>query len=402
MPQPGSGTNRVSIGAIIFGLWLVALGTSLVLPFFAIYLKETIGLTTFQVGLAMSVKLWAGYGLTVVGGALTDRYGPRIVMVAGLAIRAAAYIGIASAHSAVPVIAWSALIGVGGALYLPAGKSAIAAMVAESDRVKLFSLRNTAHNLGVALGPILGMAALVGNPQALFYMASLAYSLYALITIVFVNAATLHQEHALKLNWRLGTILAFDWRMLYLEAITAFYMFMYMQMELAMPLFAKDQFGEFAVSLLFTINAITVVVAQVALSSFMAKRYSTSVTVAVALSCQAIGVLLVGLSHGLVMFLVSVVIFTVGEILVDPRVDATVSDVVPPGLVGTALGLIGAAGALGGSLGNLAGGPAYTRAAEMGNPTAFWSWLGFAGIVGALVVLLIGLAVEVPAEEEAS
>jgi len=395
-----AGAKR-SLWVIIIGLWMIAMGTYLVVPFFTIYLRETIGLTTLQVGMALTAKLWASYGLTMVGGALADRYGARMTMVIGLLIRAVSYMGIATAHSAFTVIAWSVLMGIGGALFNPASKAAMAALATNQDRVKLFSMRNTANNLGVSLGPMLGLAALFSNPQTVFYIAALSYIGFAMLTLFMVGQ--LPGEHATKarpFNWRLVTWIAFDVRMLYLEAIIAFFMFLYVQMELTMPLYANSQFGQWAVSALFTVNAITVVCLQVPLSTFLSRRYPASVSVAMGLVGMALGLLLVGLSNGVVLFLFAVFLFTMGEVIIDPRVDAETSDMVPPGTVGTALGILGAMNAVGGTLGNMVGGPVYSRMAESGGMQSYWTWLGFGAIVGAVLVLVIGSLLEVPVEEE--
>jgi MFS transporter, DHA1 family, multidrug resistance protein len=398
-PRPA---DRRSVWVIIIGLWMIALGTYLVVPFFTIYLRETLGLSAMQVGLALTAKLWASYGLTMVGGALSDRIGARNTLVAGLAIRAFSYLGMATATGVGTVIAWSILMGVGGALFNPASKAALAALAGDGDKVKLFSMRNTANNLGVSLGPLLGLAALFGDPRTVFYVAALTYVLFALLSLALIPAAGAMRGSAAapRFSWRLMTWLAFDIRMIYLEAIVALFMFLYVQMEITMPLYANDRFGAWAVSAMFTVNAITVVCLQVPLSTWMSKRYSASYTVGLGLTAMAMGLLLVGVSQGAVGFLAAVALFTLGEVTIDPRVDAETSDMVPPGTVGTALGILGAMNALGGTLGNMMGGPVFSRMAEGGNTVAYWTWLGFAAVVGAVLVLLVGSWLEVPVEED--
>jgi MFS family permease len=166
-----------------------------------------------------------------------------------------------------------------------------------------------------------------------------------------------------------------------------------------MPLHAKQHFGSWAVSLLFTANAITVVCLQVPLSTFLARRFAASVTVTLGLVGMALGLLLMALSQSLPVFLAAIVIFTMGEVTIDPRIDAETSDMVPPGTIGTALGILGAMNALGGTLGNMVGGAIYSRAAEAGDAAAYWIWLGVAAVVGAVLVLVVGSLLEVPVEE---
>ncbi|MDB4895102.1 MAG: Permease of the major facilitator superfamily, mdtH subfamily [Firmicutes bacterium] len=391
---------RRSIWVIIFGLFMIAVGTSLVVPFFTIYLREKLGLTAMQIGMALTAKLVSSYGLTMVGGILSDRYGARATMTVGLLIRAFSYVGIATATGLGSVVAWSVVMGIGGALYLPASKTAMATLAGNQEKVKLFSMRNTANNLGVSIGPLLGVLALFGNARLLFYVAALTYVLFAFLTMFLVSPSP--GERAVKarpLNWRIFTWLAFDVRMLYLEFIIGFFMFLYVQMELTMPLHAKTHFGNWAVSLLFTVNAVTVVCLQVPLSTFLSRRLAASVTVTLGLIGMALGLLLMALSHTLPVFLVAIVIFTMGEVTIDPRVDAETSDMVPPGTIGTALGILGAMNAVGGTLGNIVGGAIYSRAADAGTAGDYWIWLGVAAVVGAVLVLIVGSLLEAPVEE---
>jgi MFS family permease len=391
---------RRSVWVIIFGLFMIAVGTYLVVPFFTIYLRETLGLTAVQIGMALTAKLVSSYGLTMVGGMLSDRYGARATMTVGLLIRAFSYVGIATAAGLMSVIVWSVVMGIGGALYLPASKTAMATLAGSQDRVKLFSMRNTANNLGVSIGPLLGVVALFGNARTVFYIAALTYVLFAFLTMFLVSAPPGERSFkARPLNWRIFKWLAFDVRMLYLEFIIGFFMFLYVQMELTMPLHAKQHFGSWAVSLLFTANAITVVCLQVPLSTFLARRFAASVTVTLGLVGMALGLLLMALSQSLPVFLAAIVIFTMGEVTIDPRIDAETSDMVPPGTIGTALGILGAMNALGGTLGNMVGGAIYSRAAEAGDAAAYWIWLGVAAVVGAVLVLVVGSLLEVPVEE---
>jgi DHA1 family multidrug resistance protein-like MFS transporter len=400
MAATSDAAARRSIWVIIFGLFMIAVGTSLVVPFFTIYLREKLGLTAMQIGMALTAKLVSSYGLTMVGGILSDRYGARATMTVGLLIRAFSYVGIATATGLVSVVAWSVVMGIGGALYLPASKTAMATLAGNQDKVKLFSMRNTANNLGVSIGPLLGVVALFGNARLLFYVAALTYVLFAFLTMFLVSPSP--GERAVKarpLNWRIFTWLAFDVRMLYLEFIIGFFMFLYVQMELTMPLHAKTHFGNWAVSLLFTVNAVTVVCLQVPLSTFLSRRLAASVTVTLGLIGMALGLLLMALSHTLPVFLVAIVIFTMGEVTIDPRVDAETSDMVPPGTIGTALGILGAMNAVGGTLGNIVGGAIYSRAADAGTAADYWIWLGVAAVVGAVLVLIVGSLLEAPVEE---
>lgn len=58
-----------------------------VLPYLAYHLGDGLGMAGWLVGLVLGLRTFSQQGLFVVGGALTDRYGPRPVVLAGCLLR---------------------------------------------------------------------------------------------------------------------------------------------------------------------------------------------------------------------------------------------------------------------------------------------------------------------------
>lgn len=99
------------------------IGFFAVLPYLAAHLGSGLGMAGWLVGLVLGLRTFSQQGLFVVGGALTDRYGPRPVVLAGCALRIAGFGWLAYAGSTATVIAAVLLIGFAAALFSPAVES---------------------------------------------------------------------------------------------------------------------------------------------------------------------------------------------------------------------------------------------------------------------------------------
>jgi hypothetical protein len=96
-------------------------------------------------------------------GACADRYSKRVLIVTANLLQAAAFGGLAFAHTAVPILALALLAGVGNALLRPTLRSALPIVAGDSSQVAA-ALYDTARWLGMTVGPLAaaGLFALSG------------------------------------------------------------------------------------------------------------------------------------------------------------------------------------------------------------------------------------------------
>lgn len=96
-------------------------------------------------------------GLLLTSGALSDRLGARRVFLAGLAVFAGASALSAAAPSLLALISFQALLGVGGALIVPATLAIIVGTFTDpAQRARAVGLWSATAGLGVVTGPLLG------------------------------------------------------------------------------------------------------------------------------------------------------------------------------------------------------------------------------------------------------
>ncbi|MDX5962055.1 MFS transporter [Rhodococcus opacus] len=96
-------------------------------------------------------------GLMLPCGALGDRYGHRRSMLAGLALFAAGSLVAAAAHTAGPVIAARAVMGLGAAVLTPIALATLPVLFPDArERAKALSVVIAAMGAGIPLGPLIG------------------------------------------------------------------------------------------------------------------------------------------------------------------------------------------------------------------------------------------------------
>ncbi|GAA1474983.1 MFS transporter [Corynebacterium felinum] len=141
---------------------LFNVGFYLVVPFLATFMHENLAATGAMIGLVLGMRTFSQQGLFFLGGALTDRFGVKPVLLTGIAIRVAGFIlaGLSTSISSLMIAV--ILIGFAAALFSPAAEAsfAVAGKKTEEDgivsRAELFALDALFSRVGSLTGPVLG------------------------------------------------------------------------------------------------------------------------------------------------------------------------------------------------------------------------------------------------------
>jgi len=150
-------------------------------PQFMFYAYKELIWTSSQLGLVMSI-----YGAAfMVGefalGQLSDRLGRKPVLVLGLVLFSAQFVGLVLFHQTIWIAASFLLAGLGNALYDPALNALVLDITPPEQTGGMLGLKATAGSLGNLLGP--GLVVLFSplvSPQGIFLMAA---SLVLIITL---------------------------------------------------------------------------------------------------------------------------------------------------------------------------------------------------------------------------
>ncbi|KAB2590604.1 MFS transporter [Streptomyces arboris] len=389
-----------------------------VLPYLAAHLGSGLGMAGWLVGLVLGLRTFSQQGLFVVGGALTDRYGPRPVVLAGCALRIAGFGWLAYAGSTATVIAAVLLIGFAAALFSPAVESETAREAVRHEqatgtpRAQVLALFSAAGQAGAFLGPLLGsLLLLLGGG---FRAACLAGAL--VFVAVLVGHARLMPgrepagDDAMTRNGErddavtrtaqraVTSSAASSWRAVFtnrpfLVLCLAYstYLVAYNQLYLSLPAEVERATGsQAALGWLFALSSLLVVTLQLPLTRRSAHRMTPRTALIAGLTVVAAGFAAVPLTPGgpggLLPGAVLVVLLTLGQMLLVPAARGIVPDLVDDRRLGLATGALSSVSGLA-----VLGGSAATGALLGAPAPVLWAVLAAVPLAGA------ALAVTLPA-----
>ena len=137
------------------------IGFYAVVPFLALVMTRDFGLAATAVGIVLGARVFSQQGLFLVGGMITDRWGPRRAILTGCLVRVSGYLTLAMAGSFPLFLLGAVLTGMGGALFSPAleslvGKAEERRRGTSGKAPALFALLAICGEIGAVAGPLLG------------------------------------------------------------------------------------------------------------------------------------------------------------------------------------------------------------------------------------------------------
>ena len=186
------------------GALVNAFGNGVVLPFLLIYLHNVRGIPFGLAGSAAAVQSAAALASSFLGGTLSDRIGPKRVLLGALVVMTVAFALMPLIRTAGEAFAVYTLWGIGSGSFWPSQSALLAGLTPAARRAPAYALQRLAMNVGVALGGVVaGLIASVARPgtfTVLFAIDCVTFVGY-MVVLAHVHAPDLHEGH-LGGNWR--------------------------------------------------------------------------------------------------------------------------------------------------------------------------------------------------------
>ncbi|MBO9131386.1 MFS transporter [Bacillus sp. 165] len=174
-------------------VWIRFIGETLngiafmmLMPFFALYLKDKVD-SLVHVGVLMAISpIVASLG-SMIGGRIADIYGRKPIMIISMAGNGIVMLGFVFFDSFVMYGVLSALMGLCNSLFHPAASAMVADVTEPAKRTEAFGLLRMGHNIGAAIGPIIGASIVMISKNVIFITTASSLLFYAILVAVFIR-----------------------------------------------------------------------------------------------------------------------------------------------------------------------------------------------------------------------
>jgi proton-dependent oligopeptide transporter, POT family len=320
----------------------------------AIFLHESLKLSTEQTGTLMGIFGFAVWFLPILGGSLADRFGFRKSLAFAYLILAAGYflMGSLNAGWMAPIrdrlpLYWVVL----AVLMVPAlGPSVVKPCVAgttarasnESVRSLGYSIYYTLVNVGGTLGPI--VAYIVRRSlgiEAVFRVSALFVLLMFFATLLFYKEPTRSGEQAVSsISGALRNMIVVlsNFRFVLFLLIFSGFWIVFWQEFVALPLYLRGYVDPNAkIDLLLSVDP-AVVIAFTILVSYLTRKVATFTAMTLGILIASCSWLILAAGATTSMVFAALFVLALGEITQSPRYYEYVSRLAPPGQQGTYMG----------------------------------------------------------------
>lgn len=374
--------RRRGLHAVLAVTFLMNAGFFLIIPLVSVHYVDKLGWAAAFIGVVLAVRQFAQQSLTVFGGALADRFGPKPLILTGVLIRAASFVVMGFAAEPWLLLLSGFLAAIGGALFDAPQRATLAALAPEDELTDLYGRLGILQNVARTVGPLIG-AYLIRFDFQMVGIGSAAFFLLAfLVTLVFlppVSVCTTPQ------TVRAGLSMASrDKGFVVFTILMMGFWFMWVQLSIAMPLEIKHLTGnDSSVGIMFTVSAVLAIVLQVPALRVARRFWRPTPTIIAGMVIMALGMGLVALSNTVVAFYVSLFFFSLGSVLATPSAQTVTAEMADERARGAYFGIGSLAMAVGGGLGHILGGTLVDVAAQRQFIALPWMIFAAVGLVSA-------------------
>jgi MFS family permease len=338
------------------------IGGTLLFPFFALYITQKFNVGMTQAGILLGMFSLFGLFGGMVGGALTDRFGRKQLILFGLVFSALSTLSFGLVSDIRVMYPIAAIVGLIGSLSGPAHNAMIADILPEEKRQEGFGILRVVGNFAWIIGPSIGGLVAKYNFFYLFVIDSVLSCIVAVIVYrllpetkpqVKVEA---HAESAQPESiWQ--TILGYrlvlrDFAFMAFIVASVMMLLVYQQAYGSLSVFLRDvhQVDPQGYGFLMTSSAITVVLFQFWVSRKLRNR-APFLMMAFGTLFYMVGFTMFGLVSVYPLFVAAIVIITIGEMIVVPVSQGLAANFAPEEMRGRYMAVFGLSWAIPSTIG---------------------------------------------------
>jgi MFS family permease len=328
---------------LFFTMLINRIGT-MVLPFLALYLTQKVGVSLTKAGLVLT---FYGIGALLTSpflGKISDKFGALKIMKISL-IGSSIFLFFfpfinGFTNILIYTFAWSVI----NEAFRPALLSLVSEVVSSEQRRSAYAVIRLAANLGMSIGPVIGGLLVIVNFNLIFIVDGITTLLAGIFLIISpwqykpIISNSINSDSDVAEIKKIENIFA-DRRLIYFLIALLPIPLIYFQTNVSMPLYLVRNlhFSETVYGVVFTINTVLIILVEVPLTN-MLNHWSDR-------KMLSIGALLCGIGFGSMAFIkdiyglvITIIIWTFGEMIFFPSSSAYMSEISPENRRGEYMG----------------------------------------------------------------
>ncbi len=376
---------------LVITVFIDMIGGTLLFPFIALYITQKFSVGMATAGIILGLNSISGLVGGTIGGALTDKFGRRSIILFGLVFSAFSTLTIGLVTELSVLYPLVIIIGFLGSIAGPAHQAMVADMLPEEKRQDGYGILRVVANISWMIGPIIGGIIAARSYLMLFILDAILSSITAVVVFKFIPE-TMPQKTIEQAKESILKTLAGYWKVTkdapyvaYL-VVSMLMLIVYQQLYSTLSVYLRDshniptqQYG-----LLLTISAITVVLTQLWVTR-RTKGKPPFLMMAFGTLFYLIGFTMFGFVKVYWLFGAAVVITAIGEMIVVPVGQYLAAKFAPEDMRGRYMAFYNLAWGFPSSIGPWAAGMI------LDNYNPDWVWYAGGIISGVAVIGFAGL-----------
>ena len=330
---------------VVATVFIDRVGGTLLFPFFSLYITEKFSVGMTQAGMVLGTFSAFGMVGSMIGGALTDKFGRKSLNIIGLVFSAISTLTLGFVNDFALLIPLAVVIGLLSNFAGPARHAMIADLLPEEKLQEGFGILRVVGNMAWIIGPLLGGFIANRSYFVLFVLDAVISCIVALLFFLYIPETkpdtVTESESVLKTFVGYGVVMR-DFAYVAYLVVSMLMGVVYQQMYNTLSVYLRDNHGLTPQSygFLMTSSAITVILFQFQ-TTRMIKNRPAFLMMGLGTFFYMIGFGMFGFVGVFWLFAAAIVIITIGEMIVMPTSSALVANFAPEEMRGRYMAVFG-------------------------------------------------------------
>lgn len=334
--------------------WLVVgvsfidhVGGTMLWPFFSLYITQKFNVGMTEAGVVLGLFSIAGLFGQMIGGALTDKFGRRKLIIFGLVFSALSTLTLGFVNSFAVLIPLAVGIGLLSDIAGPAHNAMIGDILPEHQRQEGFGIMRVVGNLAWIIGPTIGGFIAGKSYLMLFIIDAIISCVVAFLFYMLISETKPEAHPGVKTESMFETFKGYgsvlkDYAFMAFLLASMLMGLVYQQMYNSLSVYLRDNHGiePGGYGFLLTASAIVVILFQFSMTRLI-KNKPPFKMMALGTLFYMIGFTMFGVVNVYWLFVAAVVVITIGEMIVVPTSQTLAMGFAPEEKRGRYMGMFG-------------------------------------------------------------